>query len=259
MCRRARWDAETTLRRGACLVLAIAAVTAGGATGAAPRLVVTPVSPAVGAKATIELRASLKPPVYATLRAPNGIRVRLRLRRAAAGRWRVSYAFLAGGRWTVQAGGATKQVLIRAPLSSPPPAPTFVPLGAPGCSPPSPSNLITGEVRGRATIGDLWAVGFWLNLADRGVTIPANVVRVVGKPFKITWRLQGSGDASFTAIAPDGRQHAPVDLQFHPGGSNWNRPGDEWGSIFVFTEPGCWHMHVERDDNRGDIWLLVRS
>jgi hypothetical protein len=203
------------------------------------------------------LRAKAKAPVYAHLVAPNGVRVKLRLRRAAATRWRAPYSFLQGGTWTVRAGGATTVVRVRSPLTAPPPASQFVPLGASGCAPPSPSNLISGEARGRATIGDLWAVGFWRNLANKGRT--AILVRVVGKPFKITWRLRGSGDATFAATAPDGSRHAPVSLQFHPGGSNWNRPGDEWGSVFVFTMGGCWHFHVERADNSGEVWVLVRS
>jgi hypothetical protein len=234
------------------------AVTAAGAAGGPPRLLVKPVSPVAGAPTTIELRAKLKPPVYAHLRAPNGVGVKLRLRRASATRWRVGYVFLEAGRWTVRAGGATAQVLVRSPLSAPPPASAFVPLGAPGCTPPSPANVITGEVRGSATIGDLWAVGFWLNFANRGPAVPAIVERVVGKPFKIVWRLQGSGDATLTAIAPDGTRHTPLERRFHTG-SNWNRPGDEWGSVFLFTQPGCWQMHVQRADNSGDLWLLIRS
>jgi hypothetical protein len=246
------------VRRGACLVVAIAAITAGGAAGAAPRLVVTPISPAAGAPVTIELRGKAKPPVYARLTAPNGTRVKLHLRRATPTRWRAPYRFLEGGRWTIRAVGATRVFYVRSPLTAPPPASEFVPLGAPGCAPPSPSNSITGEVRGRATIGDLWVVGFWLNLATAGRAIPAVVVRVVGKPFKIVWRLRGSGDATFTAIGPDGSRHAPLSLSFHAA-SNWNRPGDEWGSVFRFTQPGCWQLHAERADNTGDLWLSVRS
>jgi len=248
------------MRRGACLVAAVAVFGVGGAVAAAPpRLVVTPISPAAGAPVAIELRAKAKPPVYAQLIAPNGVRVKLLLHRVAANRWRARYSFLEGGRWTVHAGVAATVVLVRSPLTAPPPASQFVPLGAAGCKPPSPSNSITGEARGRATIGDLWAVGFWRNLTSRGRTIPAILERVVGKPFKIVWRLRGSGDASFTATAPDGAAHEPLELRFHPGGSNWNRPGDEWGSAFVFTMRGCWHFHAERSDNSGDVWLLVRS
>jgi len=204
---------------------------------------------------TIELRAQLKPPVYAHLRSPSGIAIKLRLRRASPTRWRVAYAFLEGGRWTLRAAGAKTRVVVRAPLAAPPPASAFVPLGGPGCKPPSPANAVTGEVRGTATIGDLWAVGFWLNLGTRRAAIVDDVVDV---PFKITWRMRGSGDARFTAIAPDGTHRSPLDLRPHVG-SNWNRPGAEWGSVFVFSQPGCWQMHVERRDNSGDIWLLVRS
>ena len=155
----------------------------------------------------------------------------------------------------MKARGVSKQVLVQSPLAKPPPASTFVPLGQPGCAPPSPANGITGEARGAATTGDLWAWGFNPNLAESRELVLRGVV---GTKFKIVWRMLGSGGATFTAIAPDESRMAPAELQLH-GGSNWNRPGDEWGSIFVFTQPGCWQIHVQRADNAGDLWLLVRS
>jgi hypothetical protein len=169
--------------------------------------------------------------------------------------WRGSFTFPYSGAWTVRTRGVSKKVFVLSPLAAPPPASTFVPLGEPDCRPPSPANGITGEARGAATTGDLWALGFNSTLAESQEAVLRDVV---GTRFKIVWRIRGSGDARFTSIGPDGTHAQPAELQRH-GGSNWNRPGDEWGSIFVFTQPGCWQIHVERVDNAGDLWLLVRS
>jgi hypothetical protein len=209
----------------------------------------------MGQQATIELRAALKAPVYANVRSPADVSSKVLLRRAGKTLWRGRFTFAYSGRWTVRARGVSRVVLVRSVLAAPPPASTFVPLGEPGCTPPSPANTTTGEARGSATTGDLWAVELNPNLADPHAAVLRGVM---GKPFKIVWRMQGSGDAMFTAIAPDGTRHPPVELRAH-GGSNWNRPGDEWGSTFDFTQTGCWQIHVERVDNSGDLWLRVDS
>jgi len=102
-------------------------------------------------------------------------------------------------------------------------------------------------------VGDLWAL-FFADLRSSQAVSDG----IVGKETKIVWRIQGAGDASFAAISPDGSRLAPSWVTYH-GGSPWNRPGDEWGTGFVFSQPGCWQLHVERADNDGDLWLLVRS
>ena len=43
----------------------------------------------------------------------------------------------------------------------------------------------------------------------------------------------------------------------HRGGSTYHRPGDEWGTGFRFTTTGCWHIHLARDDNAGEVWIDV--
>ena len=48
-------------------------------------------------------------------------------------------------------------------------------------------------------------------------------------------------------------------LTFGPeayGGSSWVKPGDEWGTGFIFPEAGCWGVHAQRDDLVGDLYLL---
>jgi hypothetical protein len=129
---------------------------------------------------------------------------------------------------------------------------TFTPPGAAGCLPPSPANAITREVRGSGT---LWA------LLESGIFADphgAALDDVVGKETKIVWRRSGQGDLQLSAIVPDGGIVGPERIEAH-GGSNWRRPGDEWGSVFTFSKPGCWQLHAERAGGTADIWLLVRS
>jgi hypothetical protein len=79
----------------------------------------------------------------------------------------------------------------------------------------------------------------------------------VGDEIKIVWRMTGTGDLAITATGPSGRS---VPLRFGPephGGSTYERPGDEWGSGYLFDESGCWHLHLERLASAGDVWLEV--
>lgn len=118
-----------------------------------------------------------------------------------------------------------------------------LPLGAVGCSPPSP--FVVSEVRGTAGAAQL----FGLVGAQRPIR--------AGIPVKIVWRMTGVGDLVASATGPDGSD-AP--LTFGPerhGWSTYDRPGDEWGTGYLFPEPGCWRLHLQRDDAQGDVWLVV--
>jgi hypothetical protein len=89
-----------------------------------------------------------------------------------------------------------------------------------------------------------------------GLLFSAGPVQV-GDELKVVWRMTGSGPLEATAVAPDG---ATVPLAWGPeahGGSSYDRPGDEWGVGYRFTQPGCWQLHLARDDVRGDVWLEV--
>jgi len=122
------------------------------------------------------------------------------------------------------------------------------PLGAPGCRPPSPIGDLGGafpEVSGTATEGELWGLLF------------AEPPYRVGDEVKIAWRMTGTGDLQLTAIAPDG---SPTPLAWGPEAhtsSNYDRPGDEWGAGYRFTQAGCWNLHAARDDTTADVWLIV--
>ncbi|MEW9547440.1 hypothetical protein [Nonomuraea sp. NPDC050783] len=80
-----------------------------------------------------------------------------------------------------------------------------------------------------------------------------------GEEVKIVWRMTGDGPLrQVRATLPDGTR---AKLAWGPeehSGSNWPRPGQEWGTGFVFPERGCWKVELARDRGRGHAWLLVR-
>ncbi len=159
---------------------------------------------------------------------------------AGAG-WRdwPSYTFVADpGCYAYQVDGDTfsETIVFRA---------TYGLLGQPGCSPPSRTD-VSNEVEGTSSNAELWALLF--------APTPIHA----GDQVKIVWRMTGSGafhvsgtDAAGTTapltFGPDG-----------PRGSSWTRPGDEWGTGFVFPSAGCWDMHAVRDTLTGDVWLRVQ-
>ena len=78
-----------------------------------------------------------------------------------------------------------------------------------------------------------------------------------GDEVKIVWRMTGQGGLAVESFGPDGR---PGVLTFGPEphtGSNYDRPGDEWGTGFRFDTVGCWHVHLQRSVGSGDVWLAV--
>jgi hypothetical protein len=245
---------------GVVVVAAAVFAAVGSADSTSGRIVVIPRSPVVGVRARIEFRGRALLPASRRLilivSPDTGTAARLRLVRAARGIWRGSFSFPYLGRWRLRVAArrtilAATTVTARAPAAS-----TFQPPGEPGCAPPSPANQTTREARGVASNGDLWALFFvGFTSARTAVLSPS----VVGKRTKIVWRMLGSGDATFTAVAPGGARIAPVNVQLHDGGSTWTRPGREWGTEFVFSQPGCWQLHAQRSDGAGDLWVLLRS
>jgi hypothetical protein len=39
------------------------------------------------------------------------------------------------------------------------------------------------------------------------------------------------------------------------GGSNRNKPGQEWGAGYVFSAPGCWDLRADRGSAYADVWI----
>lgn len=138
----------------------------------------------------------------------------------------------------------------------PPPARDLGPPGAPGCQPPSPAQAWGNglvEAKGTAATGEMWVLVFQGVWARGG---NATFTGAVGRPIKIVWRMTGSGPLRLAATSPTGTATGPASGPQEQG-SNWNRPGDEWGSSFVFAEPGCWQIQASRDSSVADLWIVL--
>ena len=121
-------------------------------------------------------------------------------------------------------------------------------LGGPECHPPSPldvSNTGYPEAPGTATGTTLWVL-------FEG-SIPA-----VKSDAKLIWRL-GTGfhdPLNISGLGPGGLRLLPLFLQEHSG-SNWIRPGNEWGTGFNFPVAGCWDLQVTGGTAVGDVWVVL--
>jgi hypothetical protein len=150
-------------------------------------------------------------------------------------------------------------------LSVPAVAPAgFGPLGAPGCAPSSPRNTDTttpfarSELFGTAVGAQLWVLAgsAGTSLSDASLAV---LQGVIGKEEKIIFRMTSGVPKTFFAVAPNGSRVPPIWGPDPHLGSNWNRPGAEWGAGFVFTQPGCWQIHAASPPAVGDVWLSVSS
>jgi hypothetical protein len=126
-------------------------------------------------------------------------------------------------------------------------------LGALRCHSPSPiSSSGPGglpQVEGTGHGASLWGL----------LMFPHPGSARAGDQEKIVWRMTGSGALELSAIGPDGRRHPPAWGPEGHGGSNWDKPGDEWGAGYIFTAPGCWDLHAVRGHATADVWLPVVS
>lgn len=74
---------------------------------------------------------------------------------------------------------------------------------------------------------------------------------------KFVWKITGSGALDIQAKHEDGTIIHPIwGPEYHPS-SNWNHPGDEWGTGFNFPESGCWTLIVTHGIAVGKIYLNV--
>jgi hypothetical protein len=138
------------------------------------------------------------------------------------------------------------------PAATPPPTATVGAAAATSgaCHPTTvASNKATGfpEAQGKAAGGQLWALFFFDPTAVHAK-----------QELKIVWRMTGSGAFHIIGRLEGGKPVKPIWGPEGHGGSNWDRPGYEWGTGFSFPAPGCWNLHATRNDVTGDIWLLVQ-
>lgn len=115
------------------------------------------------------------------------------------------------------------------------------PKAPPGSAEPTATSLRTqdsnlfrkNEVRGDSASGSLWALFYH---------------RRSGESLKTIWRMTGTGDFAVEATGPDGQKIGPDRAPVPHAGSNWNRPGDEWGVFWTIPRPGRWTFEAKRGD-----------
>src|SRR5258708_3071658 len=135
----------------------------------------------------------------------------------------------------------------------PVPSPTITGPTTPGlknCQPASPidhSSLGIPEVQGTATNAEFWG----LIMSTSGVPPRANTF------VKIVWRMTNSDFLDIVALGPHGMKVPPSQGPDRHLGSDWNRPGAEWGTGFTFPLAGCWDLHATSDNAFGDVWLKI--
>ncbi|HEY6540269.1 MAG TPA: hypothetical protein VIZ18_04995 [Ktedonobacteraceae bacterium] len=145
---------------------------------------------------------------------------------------------------------AQKTIAVASP--SPSLSPTITGPTTPGlksCQPASPidNSPVGPEVQGTATNAELWAL----------IQSTSGIPPVAKTEVKIVWRMTGYYQFTIVALGPAGAQVSPSQGPAPHGGSNWNRPGDEWGTVFTFPVAGCWDLHATRGSASGDVWLKV--
>ena len=92
------------------------------------------------------------------------------------------------------------------------------------------------EAEGWASEGEIWALIFQ---PDADIEVDS--------PVKIVWKMTGgSGDLRLSAEHADGTRVQPTWGPTAHGPSSWQRPGQEWGSEFVFPKAGCWRITAAR-------------
>lgn len=83
-------------------------------------------------------------------------------------------------------------------------------------------------------------------------------LQVSAESVKVVWRMTGDGDLIVGITDPHGVAHS---LAWGPephGLSNFDRPGQEWGTGIVFDSAGCWHVALNRSaSGSGDVWFDV--
>lgn len=75
---------------------------------------------------------------------------------------------------------------------------------------------------------------------------------------KIVWRATGDGPFSVSAVGPGGRVETPYSQEQHSG-SEWRRPGQEWGTGWEIPRAGCWTFTARRGDASAVISVEFRD
>ena len=80
-----------------------------------------------------------------------------------------------------------------------------------------------------------------------------------GQEVKVVWRVTGAGDFRVVAVGPESQEVPPVSGPTEHFGSNWDRPGDEWGTFFRLDEPGRWQLRIQRGSSTATLPVEVAA
>ena len=131
------------------------------------------------------------------------------------------------------------------------PAPPAVTGPAASCADPSPIAVgdqgpeITGRGRGAQLHGL--------------IMVPRYPIAAGRSTVKIVWRMTGRGPLKLAAYDANGRRERLAWGPEEHGGSNYRRPGDEWGSGYRFPHAGCYRLTARRTVGSAEAWLRVRA
>ncbi|CAN5737560.1 hypothetical protein BH23ACT4_BH23ACT4_11480 [soil metagenome] len=81
----------------------------------------------------------------------------------------------------------------------------------------------------------------------------------VDQEIKMVWRATGSGEVQFRALGEGGQELEPTWGPNLHTDSNFTRPGDEWGTAFVFPTPGCWEIEIARGTETAHVFVEVNA
>ncbi len=81
----------------------------------------------------------------------------------------------------------------------------------------------------------------------------------VGGDLKVVWRATGRGPLQVVFKNPGGQVHTFDGPTPHTLVSNFDRPGDEWGTIFHFDAPGCWTVGLSRRGTSATVRVPVNQ
>lgn len=134
-----------------------------------------------------------------------------------------------------------------------------------GSTHPTAAQLPTGPARTPTGCGDEVA-GSAGGVEVQAATASGSLYGLIFGPYpvrpgngttKIAWRMTGTGPLVLLATGPGGESLGPSFGPEPHAGSNWVRPGEEWGSGFDFTSPGCWTIEAIRNTESANIKILV--
>ena len=120
------------------------------------------------------------------------------------------------------------------------------------CSHPSPFDTAPG-VGGPEVIGSGSGAQLWGLVMARQFPLVASRAVV-----KIVWRMTGKGSLKQVGYSHHGKS---LQLAWGPeihGGSNYARPGIEWGAGYRFTTPGCYRLTARRARGSAVVWLRIK-